>query len=324
MTDLPNFENLCCDWTSEKYKDRIRAQARFIAERHKIYIKRHAGESAPWTKDPILRANRFTNIYRELDRGTIEVMDAWIKPNITNENIAAVALLGRLINWSPTLIKLQEAGINFESAPNTKKAFDLFKKIIYNDGGKKEKLVTGAYIVNTVFPRDFPKKDGSKADFIANFFLQEVWSKRKILSDALKTNSFKEMLDAYCQIHGVGRFIANQAAVDLTYTKHLRSAKDINTTWSPGPGTCKGIRKIFNKPDMRVGEDMDAALTQARNDINNELTYHRLWSDDIKDMKTNIVPISAPNYSNCNCETSKHFAMAMGERDRMKNRYNGG
>src|SRR5580692_10535700 len=45
---------------------------KFMYERHLIWYKRFVlKEPPPWTKNKILRDNKFTNIFRELDAGTI-------------------------------------------------------------------------------------------------------------------------------------------------------------------------------------------------------------------------------------------------------------
>ena len=41
---------------------------RFAAERQAIFFRRLEGESPPWTDDPILKASKFTNVYRAADR----------------------------------------------------------------------------------------------------------------------------------------------------------------------------------------------------------------------------------------------------------------
>ncbi len=45
----------------------------FANERMKIWQKKIRGENLPYTSDPILRDYRFCNIYRELDKQTIEI-----------------------------------------------------------------------------------------------------------------------------------------------------------------------------------------------------------------------------------------------------------
>src|ERR1700674_4552303 len=41
---------------------------RFAAERLAIFYRRHRDPVGPWTTDPILRAYRFTNFFRAIDR----------------------------------------------------------------------------------------------------------------------------------------------------------------------------------------------------------------------------------------------------------------
>ena len=45
----------------------------FIGERMKIWEQKISGKKPPYTKDPILSRYRFCNIFRELDRQTIEI-----------------------------------------------------------------------------------------------------------------------------------------------------------------------------------------------------------------------------------------------------------
>ena len=39
----------------------------WITERHRIYLKKAAGEAPPWTRDGIMQTYRFCNVFRELD-----------------------------------------------------------------------------------------------------------------------------------------------------------------------------------------------------------------------------------------------------------------
>lgn len=44
--------------------------ADFVVERHRIYERRLLGLPAPWTEDRVMRAKKFTNVYRALDAGS--------------------------------------------------------------------------------------------------------------------------------------------------------------------------------------------------------------------------------------------------------------
>ena len=317
--DLPEPEYCTDPNKADTHKKRIKCAAEFIAERHNIYIRRASGSPKPWTTDPIMRAYRFCNIYRELDKVTVWIMDNWIRPYEDTDTLAVRALVGRLINHPDTLQKMLDNGCDLVSRYNAKKCWSLFSNI----KEKKEKLVTGAYIVNTIFPKGSEKIDGSKADFISNYFIPGLWENRKLLQEAMKSGSFQECLSSMMSMNGVGAFIGNQAVVDLSYTKWLNKAKDLNTTWSPGPGTCKGIRWITGEKLGPGSDEMNEALTTYRNDVNSVLSKLPNYSPDTRKMKTHIVPMTAPNASNSLCELSKFVYMAIGERTRLKNTYKG-
>lgn len=324
MSDLfDDNTNLCADpGKAQTYKQRIKVAAAFVEERHRIYLKKEVKKmERPWTDDWILRSFRFCNMYRSLDRVTLDIMGRWINPQLDNPNIGLLAILGRVINLPSTLDLLVDAGFTFEKKPNSERMFALFNKI----KGRGDRLVTGAYTVNTVFPKSHDQIDGSKADYIANSLAPELWSKRQVVAQGLASGSFKEAISAMKQVHGIGTFIGNQAAVDLSYTKILGSCPDINTTWSPGPGTTKGIRWIAGDHTLKAGtEDMDLALTRYRNDLNQELSKSKLWRGaDQSNMKTGIVELTAPDCSNSLCEISKWVAVVLGDRARLKQRYPG-
>jgi hypothetical protein len=311
------MENLCANiYAADTYKKRVKVAADFCVERQRVYLKKTASLPRPWTTDPILQYGRFTNIYRELDKVTVQIMDNWIKPNIDNPNLVALSVLGRVINKPSTLDVLLPFANDF-SPKKQARIFAEFNRI--KESG--ERLVTGAYIVNTIFRKDSVKIDGSKADYIANELIPDLWAKRKDLQESLKSNSYHTVIEAIRTVHGVGAFISNQAAADLSYTKWLRKAKDIDTTWNPGPGTMKGIKYVTGDTSLKPGTDkVCAALQQYHHDLNAIVAKNKFFTGN---MHTGMAVISGPNASNSLCELSKWSAMALGSRNRMKNRYKG-
>lgn len=314
--DMFTMDNLCAKiYEADTYKKRVKVAADFCAERHRVYLKKTANQPKPWTNDPILQYGRFTNIYRELDRVTVQIMDNWIKPNLDNPNLVALSVLGRVIN-KPSTLDILLPFVNDFSHKKQSKIFAEFNLI--KDRG--DKLVTGAYIVNTIFKKDAVKIDGSKADYLANQLIPELWSKRKELQESLHSKSYSHVIETIKSVHGIGAFIANQAAADLSYTKWLKNAKDIDTTWNPGPGTMKGIRYITGDTSLRGGPAVFDALQEYHRDLNAVLAKHKMITGN---MHTGLTYISGPNASNSLCELSKWTAMALGRRSRMKNKYPG-
>jgi hypothetical protein len=78
----------------------------FARERHGIYIKRLNGEPPPWTRDPLLASRQFTNVYRELDPGTVAFRD-WRRKNSaasdTVEDVAFWSMAYRMTNHAEIL-----------------------------------------------------------------------------------------------------------------------------------------------------------------------------------------------------------------------------
>lgn len=77
----------------------------FVVERQKIYHLRARGESAPWTDDTVLRRFHFTNIFRELDRGTRVILDAVDRhradstPALRAYNVAFYRAVNNDVTW---------------------------------------------------------------------------------------------------------------------------------------------------------------------------------------------------------------------------------
>ena len=59
----------------------------YARERYRIRLKRNAGESKPWTDDPILAQYSFTEVFREDDKTT-----RWLRENVRDTFIIVCAM----------------------------------------------------------------------------------------------------------------------------------------------------------------------------------------------------------------------------------------
>ena len=75
----------------------------FVRERHQIYLRRKAGQTKPWTTDPILQQYRFCNVYRELDTVTKWIRDNWRRPHCDDPDLWFAMVVARLVNWPDTM-----------------------------------------------------------------------------------------------------------------------------------------------------------------------------------------------------------------------------
>jgi hypothetical protein len=63
------------------FKEMLKNFFSFVYERQLIWYKRFVlKEAPPWTDDPILQKYKFCNVYRELDKGTIYLIDKVLRP----------------------------------------------------------------------------------------------------------------------------------------------------------------------------------------------------------------------------------------------------
>jgi len=77
----------------------------FVTERDRVRVRRAAGETPPWTEDPIIVANHFTNVHRWQDPGTrwimayVEDMDLVEQPDELLFALVAYRTLNRVATF---------------------------------------------------------------------------------------------------------------------------------------------------------------------------------------------------------------------------------
>lgn len=288
------------------------SMAKFWIERHKVYLKRHHLKlAAPWTDDPVLANYRFCNIYRELDTVSEWIIDNIIKPHEKNPNLWFMLAMARIINWPDTLQAIMDAG----AFPVDRWKPDAVYAVLNHMKAEKKKIITGAYIINSVFPKGVNPKDRSKAYYIPYFGLDPLWKRRDELGPVFKTNQ-TDAVEALRSSQGWGPFMAYQVIVDLTYSRRwLGRADDIETFTSPGPGTTRGMNRLLfgGRKNKLAGANLNEPMIQARADVNEaakSLVPAKWWTGDFK---TGFTPLTAANFSNLCCEYDKYCRTIGGE-----------
>jgi hypothetical protein len=202
----------------------------WMKERHKIYLAKKVGEPWPWTEDPILQEWKFTNVFRQLDKGTVALID--MLAGATNyELILANTVWYRLFNRYEHATDIGFCN-SFEELQSRMRAV--------RDSGKK--VFTGAHM--TWAPAKVCKVeaylgscklffDGHGRDYCMNItdegFVQEL------------KYAFDQLLAM--KVPGIGPFIAYEIVSDLRWTL-LTKAHDINTWANIGPGCKRGLERL--------------------------------------------------------------------------------
>jgi hypothetical protein len=225
----------------------------WMAERHKIYLKKRDGAEPPWTKDPILQQYRFCNVFRELDTVTV-----WIRENIreqypNSKNLWFMLAIARTINWPPTIMKIMEAGLWNRDTWEWQAVADLLDEQM----ALGKKVYTGAYMIRAESDPGNKWYNKSKQEYIAGCVLGNLWRDRDAISATLehvKPDQAKWAFDfertlqgihsMFMSYHGWGPFMAYELVTDLRHTRYLEHATDIFTWANAGPGALRGLNRL--------------------------------------------------------------------------------
>lgn len=211
----------------------------WIEERHSIYNKRAAGHPKPWTTDPILRDYKFTNVFRQLDRGTAWLTEHFIAPHQYDEDLSL--LVGnvcwyRMFNWIGTGELL-----GWRQRWQPSKVRHVLKKA-QNEG---KQIFTGAHIIWGEFGM-------SKIDGVVDCCTR-LWERKSYVAKMARfTRSLEKTFNLLAETRGVGGFMGYEIVSDLRHTPLLDTAYDINMWANVGPGAMRGLRRLF--PAIRQSE----------------------------------------------------------------------
>lgn len=214
----------------------VKGYFHFVAERHAIYLRRKRGDEFPWSTDPILTQYKFTNIFRELDTGTVYCRKSIREPYANHPELFFNVALYRLFNWIPTYKAILEFH-GFVENYNAKRL-----EVMLRERKKRGiQIFTGAHMITGTL-------GGDKIHQVVDICLQHLWDHRRELEpvpgDTLQ-QAFNR-LNKHCP--GYGPFISYEVITDLRWTRYLCKAKDIDTWANPGPGACRGINRLQQLP----------------------------------------------------------------------------
>lgn len=223
------------------HQDTMRLFWEFIYERQEIFKRRYIDKSPdPWTTDPILRDYKFTNVYRELDRGTLFYVDNILKPaekvwedgNHRGgwEQLVMDTLVYRHFNHIPTW----EAIVGHLHARQWREMEYALQRLpqVYTNAhnvtgfqwaGSVQKTVNSMYLVHDMWDTHLP----------------EMASKLYSLKDDMG-KTWEHMTK---EVAGLGGFTAYEVVVDLSYS-YLTGYTDDDWV-NPGPGCRRGLNRIF-------------------------------------------------------------------------------
>lgn len=203
--------------------------AYWINERHRIYLKREAGHPWPWTDDPVLRIFKFTNVFRELDKGTLALRKMV-------QEVEQPALLMFNIVWYRMFNRYEHAE-NIGVVSN----LDALRKKLDIVERQGHRLFTSAHM--TVGRAGQAKKD-TVLETLADV-LDRMEDLLWIGEEGTLESAFKRLLKL--RFFGIGKFIAYEIVTDMRWYPQFwpeGEPTDVMSWASIGPGCKRGMHRL--------------------------------------------------------------------------------
>ncbi|MCI4365067.1 MAG: hypothetical protein L3K10_03270 [Thermoplasmata archaeon] len=269
----------------------------YVAERQRIWAARNLRkEPPPWTIDPILSSQRFTNVYRELDPGTVYARTEILENAAAAPDRVFNIMLYRLIGRKET-----HRALGFQKLETfDSKGLETALKLVRESG---QPTFTAAYMVSGY------RSMGSR-DKIVN--VSRLFGRLH--------NGFDEFYPflaravnlpaAYATVRsrdGFGNFLAYQILVDLMYPIERDGGRGIlpftPDQWAAaGPGAQKGIGLLTGGS----GASDLSVMRWLRSHQRSEFERLSIGFEYLRDSRGVTIEISLANIQNCLCEFYKY------------------
>ena len=281
----------------------------FVSRRHEAYERRLVQPDGPWTDDPILAAHRFTNVFRAADRVSQRLIADVQGPDRSSalDEVFYRTMLFKTFNSERTwdAVESRLGPISWQRTPPSEIAAVL-------DGlhSRGVAIYSAAYIMPSP-PHGHERKHRNHLAAI------DLMMRDGLPASVASASSLEEVYDLLLARPGLGRFLAFQYAVDLSYSDVVPF--DDSGFVVAGPGAIDGLSKCFLDADGMSPEEL-IGWTGSRMEI--ELDRLGLPFGGLFGRRPSPV-----DWQNCFCEISKYARVAHPDvvgssgRTRIKQRY---
>lgn len=229
---------------------------RFAAARQAIYLGRLRHSPLPWTQDEVLRAHRFTNVFRASDRVS-QFLIARVQhgPGVSADPSEVVfrTLLFKVFNREATWAHLESrvGQVSWRTYD-----YDRYRGAL-DEAAARGPIYSAAYVMP-------PPRLGEKRKHANHLRLLE-----RMMSDGLawkvrSAPSLRAVYETLASYPGLGPFLAFQYAIDLNYSDLLPFDEDDFVV--AGPGAKDGIRKCFGKESVGIEAEVIRYMTETQDE----------------------------------------------------------
>ena len=227
-----------------------------MTEREEVRLRKEADPfSKPWTRDPILRRYKFTNVRRHHDRTSSELIDLFYDDHQDSPK-KEILMNCALARYFGTYEFMEAVGwqsfddFDFEGIKETAR--------LRLESKPRQRVFTGAYVITN------QGISAPKQEVVVDYFLRPLHAKaEEICTIVEETSKWEEVSIAMRKIPGFGGsgFMTKETLLDTTYTNFW---KDTDTdhipgnevksipfdwnSWTPiGPGARRGLARLSGK-----------------------------------------------------------------------------
>ncbi len=280
----------------------------FIIERQNIWYKRFIlRENPPWTQDKILQKYKIINVYRELDRCTLYILNR-LNDVENREKLLLNIIFYRFFNRNGLYEELKIEPLEKIDSSLRDSLLNKFEQI------KKE----GKPIFNNAYLISSGIKGKKKHESVLNFISEINISKMVEELDESKTP--EENFDVLKKIPMGGPFLACEIWTDLTYFNFFKQNWNDNDFVNIGPGAKWGLEIIFDK---KLSKKEQKEKLKYLYEIQNKYLDNLPWKKIAYKKAYSKYPfLSITNIEGCLCEFRKYWNIKSGRGRRKYFRHN--
>lgn len=269
-----------------------------MSKRMHIFWARYRHEEYPWSDDYILNQNKFTNVYRCLDRVSQYLIRNVIysEKNYSNNDILFRILFFKVFNRIETWEYI-ESEIGDITVENFKIGYIV--KLL-EDRIKYTPIFNSAYLM-TGSHNDFKEYKSKHERWLQ--MINQKFIKGELFSRIIDSKSLEEIFNLLSECPFIGNFLAYQYSIDFNYSSVINF--DENSFVKAGIGAIRGIKKCFLEIDTYNYEDI---IRYTKDNLSELSKKYDSNFNNLFGREPTLIDIQ-----NCFCETDKYLRVKLPE-----------
>jgi len=226
---------------------------RFATERQHVYLARVRRDAAPWTTDPIIASNRFTNCYRAADRVSQYLIGEVIyRGSQDPDELLFRILLFKFFNRISTWELLRSA---FGEPTWAGFCLERYDRVLAEAVASGQAIYSAAYIIP-------PPRLGARRKLTNHLLLVRHMVRDRLVSRLQASASMEQAFRVLRCYPSLGDFLAYQLLIDINYSMIIDF--DEMDFVVAGPGARDGLRKCFGAAARGIEADLIRYLTDTQ------------------------------------------------------------